>query len=819
MATDGYWRRWRRRVAQDVRHLVAEWHSWEDVQNPSSWTLGTGGRQVRRCPQFGVVAANTCVLRCWPSCPVSIPSTTLTGDAPWTQSGQSQDSVMVTSPHDDLDAVFDVYSERRMAAAAVVAEAVALALEEVAVESAEAMLVTGAAVTEAAGRAADAAESAKGARAFAAEAAAQSVAAAAARAATRVRVRAEAAAAQVRQAAAQAADELAHSIDGGTTPDARHEASLLEARVLAAAEATAEETTQAARTVRKADLAAAAQVAKALVAAEEVVEREVTASAEAQGEIAAATAAEVALATEDRAAGVARAAREAAAAPVIDDHRAASVEPEADLGEHQIDTPTRPARASGHTQDVGKILAAADERDSRAERRDRLADERDRTATVGGVLGKEQDQEASQVAEDLDLRRAAAVDRSEAKADRSAAASDRAELSAQLAQGSGVGDSSGGTRMSEVAELSQHLRGPLRSIITSVEMLEVALRESDERLRFLVDAVTDYAIISVNTEGIIESWNTGAERLKGYTPEEALGCHFSILYTAEDRETGLPQRLLDRARTEGSHETTGWRVRKDGSQFWGDIVISAVHDDKGMLTGFVKVVRDLTDQHRLESAQDSFYRAFEHDFRVPLTAIKGFAELLRSADLEEREGLVERVDSNANRLLSMVEELVAYARLRSGLVPISLQTVDMTTLAQVAVANLASIAGTARVQVTATSPVTVFTDPEAMERVIANLVTNALKYSPDDGEINLICEQVNDVGVLRIVDQGRGIDERDLDSIFLEFERGRLAQDDSGTGLGLASVQRLISLLHGTVAIRSQVDVGTTVTIELPLAR
>ena len=202
---------------------------------------------------------------------------------------------------------------------------------------------------------------------------------------------------------------------------------------------------------------------------------------------------------------------------------------------------------------------------------------------------------------------------------------------------------------------------------------------------------------------------------------------------------------------------------------------------------------------------------------MPITAIKGFAELITDADPHDQDYLVERVDSNANRSLSMVEELVDYARLRSGLVPISLQIVDMMALAQLTVANLASITENPRVQVTAATSVKVLADPAALERVIANLLTNALKYSPAESEINLICERVKDVGVLRIVDQGRGIDERDLGSIFLEFERGRLAQDDSGTGLGLASVQRLIGLQDGTVAITSQVDVGTTVIIRLPL--
>jgi PAS domain S-box-containing protein len=579
------------------------------------------------------------------------------------------------------------------------------------------------------------------------------------------------------QAASLAADELAGSIADGTALDTGRVAELLAATVRAAADAAVQDTTRAAHAVAS----AAARVTQ--------------------------TVAEVALETDARAAGVALAAREAAAALLSDEHWTRTVDRISDLEKHELATAAREARAHGSAQEMEERLAAAAERE--------------RAASLRSFLGDQNQEEYEQHAGGLPGGCATAMDRIDAMTDRATAAAGRAQLSAQLSPGSGGSGYSGGARNStRPAERRHHLRAPLNSIIASVEleMLEVALRESDDRLRFLVDAVTDYAIISLDPDGIIESWNTGAERIKGYTPEEALGRHFSTFYPAEDCDSGLPQRLLDRARAEGSCERTGWRVRKDGSQFWGDIVISAVHNDTGILTGFVKVVRDLTEQHRLEVAQDSFYNAFEHDFRVPITAIKGFAELLAEADPEYQGYLAERVDSNANRLLSMVEELVDYARLRSGLVPISLQSVDLVALAELAAANLASIRENPRVHVTADTSVNVLADPAALERVIANLVTNALKYSPTESEIHLICERVEDAGVLRIVDQGRGIDERDLGSIFLEFERGRLAQDDSGTGLGLASVQRLIGLQDGTVAITSQIDVGTTVTIQLPLA-
>ncbi|CAN5478079.1 hypothetical protein BH09ACT12_BH09ACT12_22500 [soil metagenome] len=451
-------------------------------------------------------------------------------------------------------AAIDGDAEHQAAAAAVVAEAVALALEAVAAEAAEAVLRTTAAVAEAAQRAADAAETARGARVFAAEAAAQSVARESRRRAARVRMRADVAAVQVHDAAVLAAEELARSVEAGTALDHARLAMLLETTVRLAAGATAQDTTRAATEVRDADSAAAAQVVQRAAAFEQVVAREFTATADAQRELATATAMEVALETEARAAGVEIAAREVAA------------------------------------------------------------------------------------------------------------------------------------------------------------------------------LLTD------------EQWARTVER------------------------------------------------------------------------------RDITEQHRLEIAQDSFYTHFEHDFRLPITAIKGFAELMRDADPAYREHLIQRIESNADRLLTMGGELVDYARPRSGLDTINLRVVDMAALARRAVANISSIADTSRVQVTSAAPVEVTADPAALERAIANLVLNALKYSPTASDVTLVGERADGTGVLRIIDRGRGIDERDLGSIFLDFERGRVAQDDGGTGIGLASVQRLIGLQRGTVTITSRVQVGTTVTIHLPLA-
>jgi PAS domain S-box-containing protein len=356
--------------------------------------------------------------------------------------------------------------------------------------------------------------------------------------------------------------------------------------------------------------------------------------------------------------------------------------------------------------------------------------------------------------------------------------------------------------------------------LTQQHDLEVALRASEERLRLLVGQVVDYAIIALDPQGTIETWNLGAERVKGYSAEEAVGRNISMFYTDEDQRAGLPLQLLSAARERGRVEHTGWRVRKDGSRFWGDVVITAVHDDTGQLTGYAKVTRDRTDVKALEEAQDAFYAAFNHDFRTPITAIKGFVDVLRDAEDPLRGELISRVEANADRLLTMVEGLVLFASQRAGQVSLLLADIDVAQVARAAVRDLAPGLEPSRVHIDGDDVALAVANGVAMHRVVTNLVVNALKYSPSDTPVEVTFARARPGFVrLSVSDRGRGIHPDDIGTIFEEFARGRLAEDDGGTGLGLASVHVLVTQQHGTVAIESQVGVGTTVNVELPAPR
>ncbi|QIK68191.1 PAS domain-containing sensor histidine kinase [Nocardioides sp. HDW12B] len=353
--------------------------------------------------------------------------------------------------------------------------------------------------------------------------------------------------------------------------------------------------------------------------------------------------------------------------------------------------------------------------------------------------------------------------------------------------------------------------------LTEQHRLIEELRRSEERFRVMVSQVVDYAIVGLDPDGFIDTWNAGAERLKGYAADEIVGRHFSVFYAAEDREAGLPATLLGRALEVGRVEHEGWRVRRDGSRFWGDVVITALHDDAGEVRGFVKVTRDLTDRKLLEEAQDSFYATFEHDFRNPVAAIRGASEALAKDPGEERRGeLLERIRTNADRLLAMTGELVEYARLRSGSTTLHLEVLDLVALATETVAGLGVVTEGGRVRLDGGCE-SIEADRVSVERIIVNLVGNALRYSDPGTVVEVRCDP-GPPGFSRLTvrDRGRGIAARDLPHIFTEFERGPLARDDGGVGLGLASVKKLVAANGGRIVVESEVGSGTTVAVDFP---
>lgn len=325
--------------------------------------------------------------------------------------------------------------------------------------------------------------------------------------------------------------------------------------------------------------------------------------------------------------------------------------------------------------------------------------------------------------------------------------------------------------------------------------------------------VTSVAIVHLDVEGRVVGWNPGAQKLKGYAPEEILGSSFTRFYREEDRLRGVPLRLLAIAATRGSVEDNGWRVRADGSLFWAHVIITALRDDAGEVAGFVKIVSDLTAAKQREDAELDFLRAFAHDFLSPITALRGYVDLMAEPG-GNTTAAVERISAVTDHLATMIQDLSA------RLVPTRPRQARSRADASVTVREAAELVlpGDAYGRIRYRSPrsVAVQADPVALRRAIANLVDNAAKYS--EGPIEISVEIDGPQVRIAISDRGRGIAPEDLERIFDPLERGRLSNpDDGGTGIGLASTKALIERQGGEVLLCSTVGQGTTATITLPV--
>ena len=278
---------------------------------------------------------------------------------------------------------------------------------------------------------------------------------------------------------------------------------------------------------------------------------------------------------------------------------------------------------------------------------------------------------------------------------------------------------------------------------------EAALRLSEERFRLLVQSVTDYAIFMLDREGHVANWNPGAERIKGYTPDEIVGEHFSRFYTAADRAAGLPQLGLDTAIAEGRWENEGQRVRKDGSVFWAHVVIDPIRDSSGEVIGFAKVTRDVTErkesQRQLEEAREALFQAqkmealgqltggIAHDFNNLLMAVLGSLELLRKRLPYDpaHSALLENAIQGAQRGATLTQRMLAFARRQA----LKLEPVDVTALIRGMSSFLQrSIGPTYRLDVRFPPGLPlVVTDPAQLEAALLNLPSTPATRWPTTG--------------------------------------------------------------------------------------
>jgi PAS domain S-box-containing protein len=342
----------------------------------------------------------------------------------------------------------------------------------------------------------------------------------------------------------------------------------------------------------------------------------------------------------------------------------------------------------------------------------------------------------------------------------------------------------------------------------------------------------------LDPDGLVASWNSGAEHIKKYKATEIIGKHFSCFYSGEDVEASKPQRELEIAKKEGRVIDEGWRVRKDGSRLWASVVITAVHNDKGGLIGFSKVTRDMTERKKIEEAlmhakeqaerasefKDQFLSTMSHELRTPLNAVLGFSDLLadeRYGPLNARQQrYVEHIHTGGKHLLKLISDILDLSKIEAGRMELAREDMAVASAFAEALSALEPLAGKKSQQLLqqVEPGLHVHADSTRFKQVLVNLVGNAIKFTPEGGRIELAARQVDDKVRVEVRDNGPGIPPEEQQRIFEAFfrlsEKGSSAE---GTGLGLAITARLVELHGSKLEIESKPGEGACFYFSLPI--
>ncbi|MCW1883566.1 PAS domain S-box protein [Luteolibacter flavescens] len=365
--------------------------------------------------------------------------------------------------------------------------------------------------------------------------------------------------------------------------------------------------------------------------------------------------------------------------------------------------------------------------------------------------------------------------------------------------------------------------------LTQRRLTMEALRQSEERFRLLVEGVSDYAIFMLDPEGHVMSWNIGARRIKGYDQEEIVGRHFSVFYPTQALEGGVPQKLLAQALREGRAEQEGWRMRKDGTRFWGHVLITALHDHSGELRGYAKITRDLTERRQAESLReagkrkDAFLATLAHELRNPLAPIlPGVDIILRSPDDPEKvAGVAAMMKRQVDQMARLIDDLVDISRITTGKIELRKSAVPFSEVlerAMEAVNPLIQRHGQDLTVDVGSVGLMVDADPHRLAQMLSNLLSNASKYTQAGGQIRLsVLPEADGHLKISVKDNGKGIPAEFQQSIFELFDQGTSGSSD-GLGIGLTLVRSLAEMHGGSVSVLSDGEgLGSEFTLRLPV--
>jgi PAS domain S-box-containing protein len=361
--------------------------------------------------------------------------------------------------------------------------------------------------------------------------------------------------------------------------------------------------------------------------------------------------------------------------------------------------------------------------------------------------------------------------------------------------------------------------------------------------RVLVESVQDYAIFLLSPHGHVLTWNAGAERIKGYAAEEIIGQHFSRFYTPEELAEDRPATLLKRASDEGRVEIESWRVRKDGTRFWADVIITALKDESGRTYAYAKVTRDLTERRAAEErerrllaeqearaaaeaalvARDRFLSIASHELKTPAASLRLTVDSLLRAraggrlDDERLESGLRRLATATSRLSTLVDELLDVSRLQSGTQTSTSERVDFVSLVRDVVDRFADAEDERRIVVSAPAESWIVGDASRLDQVVTNVLDNAVKYSDVDEPVDVEVRDDADGVTLTVTDRGVGIDDEAVARLFEAFGRGTNVEHIPGLGLGLFISHQIVEHHGGRIEVdRRRDDRGTVMRLWLP---
>jgi PAS domain S-box-containing protein len=357
-------------------------------------------------------------------------------------------------------------------------------------------------------------------------------------------------------------------------------------------------------------------------------------------------------------------------------------------------------------------------------------------------------------------------------------------------------------------------------------------RESDERFHLNLEDIKEFAIFRVDPQGRIASWNTGAERVKGYTAEEAIGQPFAMLFTEEDRRKGQPELEMRVATEKGVYQGEGIRVRKGGELYDAEVTLRVLTDNGGVHRGFVKVARDISQRKRIEAElrkraefEQQLIGIVSHDLRTPLSAITlATALLLRSEEISTRHlTTLSRILSSSERAQRMISSLLDFTQARVGggfvlqYAPLDLQEFVGLVVEEMRVAHPGRQIEFERVG----NPQGEW-DPDRLAQLLSNLLNNALVHGLQDAPVRLHVQGEPDAVVLAVHNRGAPIPPDAIPQLFEPLRRGEgrgLSNKAKSIGLGLYIVQQIVLAHGGTIGVDSTLERGTTFTVRLPRHR